>query len=43
VESILIHTLEAAALTVKESVGPDDVVIVMGAGDVTKVATILTG
>jgi UDP-N-acetylmuramate--alanine ligase len=36
------HTFEGATITVKESVGPDDIVVVMGAGDVTKVATMLT-
>lgn len=35
-------TLEAAAQAIKESVGKDDVVLVMGAGDVTKVSTMLT-
>lgn len=35
-------THEACALAVEESVGSDDVVLVMGAGDVTKIATILT-
>lgn len=36
------QTLEAAALAISESVGADDVVLVMGAGDVSKVAKILT-
>jgi UDP-N-acetylmuramate--alanine ligase len=36
------QTFESAVVTVKESVGNDDVVVVMGAGDVTKVATMLT-
>jgi UDP-N-acetylmuramate--alanine ligase len=36
------HTLEATALKVKESVGKNDVVIVMGAGTVTEVASLLT-
>lgn len=35
-------TLEAAALEVQETVSKDDVVLVMGAGDVGRVATILT-
>ena len=35
------HTAAAAALEIKESVGPDDVVVVMGAGDVTQVADAL--
>ena len=37
-----LHTLDAAALSIKESVDLDDLVVVMGAGDVTKVASILT-
>ncbi|MEX2341067.1 MAG: cyanophycin synthetase, partial [Candidatus Paceibacterota bacterium] len=36
------HTLEAAALSVKESVGVDDVVLVCGAGDVIMVSEALT-
>lgn len=36
------HTLEAAALAVKEKVDKDDVVLVLGAGDVTKITNILT-
>lgn len=36
------QTLEACALAVKESVNHDDVVLVMGAGDVTKIATMVT-
>lgn len=36
------HTLEAAAQSVKESVSNQDVVLVLGAGDVTKVGTFLT-
>lgn len=36
------HTLEAAALAVQETVGPNDVVIVMGAGSVTTIAAMLT-
>jgi UDP-N-acetylmuramate--alanine ligase len=36
------HTLGAAALAVRESVQKNDVVLVMGAGDVTKIATDLT-
>lgn len=35
-------TLEAATQAVKEIVGPKDVVLVMGAGDVTKVSALLT-
>jgi UDP-N-acetylmuramate--alanine ligase len=35
-------TLDAAALAVKESVSKDDVVVVMGAGDITKIASQLT-
>ncbi len=42
IEAEYFHTLEAAALSVKEIVGKDDVVLVMGAGDVTKVSTLLT-
>jgi len=41
-ETAFFQTMEAAALAVKESVGPDDVVVVMGAGEVTKVASLLT-
>ena len=36
------HTLEAATLNIRESVSNDDVVVVMGAGDVTKIASNLT-
>lgn len=36
------HTHEAAALEVKETASPEHVIVVMGAGDVTKVADILT-
>lgn len=36
------HTLPAAAQTIKDSVGQTDVVIVMGAGNVTSIATMLT-
>ncbi|MEZ4200610.1 MAG: Mur ligase domain-containing protein [Candidatus Paceibacterota bacterium] len=39
VMSSLFETLDAAVLNVQETVTQDDVVIVMGAGDVTKVAT----
>jgi UDP-N-acetylmuramate--alanine ligase len=39
--SEFIHTFEGVTITVKESVGPDDIVVIMGAGDVTKVATML--
>lgn len=35
-------TLKAASLSVKESVSIDDVVVVMGAGDVSQVANLLT-
>jgi UDP-N-acetylmuramate--alanine ligase len=41
-EAQFFHTLEAAALAVKESVSAEDVVLVMGAGDVTHVADSLT-
>ncbi len=41
-ESAFFHTLEAAALEVQETVSKDDVVLVMGAGDITKVAELLT-
>lgn len=37
------HTLPAAAQELKETIGPDDVVVVMGAGDVTKVTSTLLG
>jgi UDP-N-acetylmuramate--alanine ligase len=40
-EAIFFFTHEAAAQEVKDSVGQNDVVVVMGAGDVTKVATML--
>lgn len=36
------YTFKGATITVKESVGLDDVVVVMGAGDVTKIASLLT-
>lgn len=36
------HTREAAALAVKEMANPEYVIVIMGAGDVTKVADILT-
>lgn len=36
------HTLEASALAVKESVSLEDIVVVMGAGSITKVASLLT-
>ena len=36
------QTLDAAGLAVKQSVNHDDVVIVMGAGDVTKISATLT-
>lgn len=42
VEAVHYMTLEAAALAVEESVSNDDVVLVMGAGDISKVAAILT-
>lgn len=38
----LFYTLEAAALAVEESVCQEDVVMTVGAGDVTKVSTFLT-
>ncbi|MFT5849307.1 MAG: UDP-N-acetylmuramate--alanine ligase [Patiriisocius sp.] len=41
-ESSFFHTLDAAGLAVIESVSSDDVVLVMGAGDITNVATQLT-
>lgn len=41
-EAEYFYTLEAAAQAIKDTVSKDDVVIVMGAGDVTKVAKILT-
>ena len=37
-EATFYHTIAAAALAVRESVGPDDVVVTIGAGEVTKVA-----
>ena len=36
------HTLEAAALEVKENSNEENIVVVMGAGDVTKIASQLT-
>ena len=42
VETNFFQTLEAAALAVRESVGSEDVVVIMGAGEVTKVASLLT-
>jgi UDP-N-acetylmuramate--alanine ligase len=36
------NTLEAAALAAKEQASADNVIVVMGAGDVTQVATLLT-
>lgn len=42
VETAFFETFEAAALEVEETVGENDVVVVMGAGDITKVADILT-
>lgn len=36
------HTFEGVTVTVKESVTADDVIVIMGAGDVTKVAAMLT-
>lgn len=42
IDASFYHTLEAAALEVKESVSAEDVVLVMGAGDVTKVSDLLT-
>jgi UDP-N-acetylmuramate--alanine ligase len=42
VEASHFMTLEAAALAVKESVSNQDVVLIMGAGSVTKVAGLLT-
>lgn len=42
IEADNFYTLEAVAQQIKDSVSKDDVVIVMGAGDVTKVSKILT-
>ena len=42
VEAMSFQTLGAAGLAVRDSVSKDDVVVVMGAGDVTKVADLLT-
>lgn len=42
IDAQFFHTLPAAAQHVKETVGENDVVLVMGAGDVTKVAKLLT-
>ena len=42
VEAMSFQTLGAAGLAVKDLVDKDDVVVVMGAGDVTKVADLLT-
>lgn len=41
-DAIALETFEEAVSLVKESVGKDDLVLVMGAGDVTRVATLLT-
>jgi UDP-N-acetylmuramate--alanine ligase len=41
-EAHFFHTHKAAGQFVKDSVGKDDVVVVMGAGDVTEVADFLT-
>lgn len=41
VSAVSYQTLAAAGLAVQESVGKEDVVIVMGAGDVTEIATSL--
>lgn len=40
--TLFFHTHEAAALEAKEMASPEHVIVVMGAGDVTKVADILT-
>lgn len=40
-EADFFQTFEGAAVTVKESVGADDVVMVMGAGDVVKISQML--
>jgi len=42
IEAESYQTLSGAVLAVRESVGKDDVVVVMGAGDITQVATELT-
>lgn len=42
VASLHFQTLDAAALAVKESASKDDVILVMGAGDVSKLASRLT-
>lgn len=42
IDAVHYQTLEAAALAVKESVGAEDVVLVLGAGDVTQIADQLT-
>lgn len=39
----LFHTLDAVVLAVKKTIGPDDVVVVMGAGDVSKVSYMIVG
>lgn len=41
VDAAFFHTLDAAGLAVKESVGETDVVVVMGAGDVTVISNFL--
>jgi UDP-N-acetylmuramate--alanine ligase len=40
-KAMFFNTFEAAALSVAEQATPDDVVVVMGAGDVTTVANLL--
>jgi len=42
-ETEFFQTFEGVTVTVQESVGTDDVVVIMGAGDVTKVAELLKG
>ncbi|PIR95453.1 UDP-N-acetylmuramate--L-alanine ligase, partial [Candidatus Falkowbacteria bacterium CG10_big_fil_rev_8_21_14_0_10_37_18] len=42
IETKFFETPEASAKFIKESVGPDEVVVVMGAGPVTEVAKLLT-
>jgi UDP-N-acetylmuramate--alanine ligase len=42
IESLHFMTLEAASLAIKESVSEEDVVLVMGAGDISRVAFLLT-
>jgi UDP-N-acetylmuramate-alanine ligase len=41
-EAVFFETIQAATLYVKETVIDGDIVVVMGAGPVTEVATLLT-